>query len=135
MPWFASVMADDFQMPPRRQVISVGCNHQRPSFKHLTMEIPKIKLVPHPETDDAKSAIGYQWNKVAGTRHFIGGSPDNLSKDKYPVCKDCHETMTFYAQIDSIGDKYDLADCMVIQNFVCFNCFNIESLLTQTLAK
>lgn len=39
--------------------------------------------------------------------------------------------MTFYAQLDSIGEKYDLADCMVIHIYVCFDCFTVKSHLTQ----
>lgn len=97
------------------------------------MEIPQVKLIPQPETEEEKEIIGYKWNEVAGTRHHLGGKPDGLSKEEYPKCKDCGKTMTFYAQIDSIGDKYDLADCMVIQNFVCFDCLNVKAILTQTL--
>ena len=95
------------------------------------MNIPKIKLITAPETEEATSAVGYEWNEEAGTRHHLGGEPDGLSKNDYPICNDCKSTMTFYAQIDSIGDKYDLADCMVIHNFVCFNCFTVKCLLTQ----
>lgn len=97
------------------------------------MEIPKIKLVTQPETDEAKVIVGYKWNNVAGTRHYLGGKPDGLPKNAYPACEDCKKTMTFYAQIDSIGDKFDLADCMVIHNFVCFDCFNVKAILSQTL--
>lgn len=97
------------------------------------MIIPKIQLVPNPLTEEAKSAVGYEWNEKAGTRHYLGGIPESLDEKDYPKCEDCGETMTFYAQIDSIGSKYDLADCMVIQNFVCFDCFTVKSLLTQTL--
>ncbi len=39
------------------------------------MEIPKIKLIPSPETNEAKSAVGYKWNETAGIRHFLGGKP------------------------------------------------------------
>lgn len=99
------------------------------------MEIPKIKLVTVPETNDAKLIIGYKWNDIAGTRHYLGGKPDGLAESEYPACNECGEIMTFYAQIDSIGDKYDLADCMVIQNFVCFNCFTVKAHLTQTITK
>ncbi|MGI4739893.1 MAG: hypothetical protein ACRYG7_32390 [Janthinobacterium lividum] len=35
--------------------------------------IPEIKLIPSPETEEAKAAIGYEWNDVAGTRHKLGG--------------------------------------------------------------
>ena len=97
------------------------------------MKIPKIKLIPSPETEDAKNAIGYLWNDICGTRHFLGGKPDGMNKIDYPKCKKCNKTMIFYAQIDSIGDKYDLADCMVIHNFVCFDCFEVKAKLTQVL--
>jgi hypothetical protein len=40
------------------------------------MEIPKIKLLPQPETEPARQAVGYKWNADAGTRHFLGGKPD-----------------------------------------------------------
>jgi hypothetical protein len=98
------------------------------------MDIPKVKLITQPETQEAKEIVGYKWNRVAGTRHFLGGQPDGLHEREYPTCDDCKRTMTFYAQVDSIGDKFDLADCMVIHNFVCFNYFTVKALLTQTLA-
>jgi len=95
------------------------------------MEIPKIKLVPVPESDEAAKAIGYEWNKEAGTRHFLGGKPGESTDYSSPQCKSCGKDMTFYAQIDSIGDAYDLADCMVIHTYVCFDCFTVESHLSQ----
>jgi hypothetical protein len=98
------------------------------------MEIPKIKLIPNPETDEEKSTIGYKWNKIAGTRHFLGGKPEEVSADDYPNCDDCKKKMTFYAQIDSIGENYDLADCMVIHNYVCFSCLTVKAQLMQQLA-
>jgi hypothetical protein len=98
------------------------------------MEIPKVKLVTQPETQEGKDIVGYKWNKIAGTRHFLGGQPDGLNESEFPICEDCKKTMTFYAQVDSIGEKFDLADCMVIHNFVCFDCFTVKAVLTQTLA-
>lgn len=83
-----------------------------------------------------KEAVGYKWNKKAGTGHKLGGDPEGLSEEEYPLCNSCNSCnskMTFYAQIDSIGDKYDLADCMVIHQFVCFDCFEASSQLTQTI--
>src|ERR1700741_2384407 len=97
-------------------------------------EIPKIKLIPQTETEEAKQSVGYKWNKVAGTRHFLGGRPEEEHDHDYPKCNDCKEVMTFYAQIDSIGDNYALADCMVIHTYVCFNCFNVTSQLSQLKA-
>lgn len=96
------------------------------------MEIPKVKLVTRPETKEAKEIVGYKWNDVAGTRHFLGGQPDGLKENEYPNCDSCNNVMTFYAQVDSIGDKFDLADCMVIHNFVCMDCFTVKARLTQT---
>lgn len=61
------------------------------------MEIPKIKLVPNPETNEAKSAIGYKWNEIAGTRHFLGGKPEDVSEEDCPTCENCQKEMTFYA--------------------------------------
>ena len=98
------------------------------------MKIPKIKLIPKPESKAAEDAVGYEWNDVAGTRHFLGGEPEGLSEVEYPKCDDCTKPMTFYAQIDSIGDKYDLADCMVIHNYVCFDCFTVKCQLIQSKA-
>ncbi|MBK0403174.1 hypothetical protein I5M27_09270 [Adhaeribacter sp. BT258] len=94
-------------------------------------EIPEIKLVTVPETEEAKKAVGYKWNDEAGTRHKLGGIPDRLCLEEYPNCKDCGQRMTFYAQIDSIGDDYDLADTCAIHVFVCFDCFTTESQLNQ----
>lgn len=64
------------------------------------MEIPKVKLVTQPETNEAKEIVGYKWNEVAGTRHFLGGKPDGLAESEYPTCEGCKKTMTFYAQVD-----------------------------------
>jgi hypothetical protein len=98
------------------------------------MQIPKIKLIPQPESEEAEKAIGYEWNDVAGTRHFLGGQPEGLLAIDYPSCNDCGNTMTFYAQIDSIGEEYDLADCMVIHNYVCFDCLTVKCHLVQSKA-
>jgi hypothetical protein len=37
--------------------------------------------------------------------------------------------MTFYGQLDSIGDRFNLADCGMIYVFVCFDCFETQSVL------
>lgn len=95
------------------------------------MKIPEIKLIPKPESDEAKNVVGFKWNDIAGTRHKLGGSPDGKSETDYPLCKSCDKPMTFYAQIDSIGDDINLADCMVIHQFVCFDCFEVTSELNQ----
>lgn len=93
------------------------------------MLIPEIKLVPDPQTKKAKQAVGFQWNEEAGTRHKLGGTPNFIQNEKWPECTACRKRMTFYAQLDSIGDKYNLADCGMIYVFVCFGCFEIKSIL------
>ena len=93
------------------------------------MIIPEIKLVPDPQTEEANQAIGFQWNDEAGTRHKLGGKPEFIQDEKWPACKACRERMTFYAQLDSIGDNYCLADCGMIYVFVCFGCFETKSIL------
>lgn len=93
--------------------------------------IPEIPLVPHPITKEAKDALGYKWNDEVGFRHQLGGHPTEITVDQYPLCIECGNTMSFYAQIDSIGDNYDLADCMVIHQFVCFDCFTVKAQLNQ----
>jgi hypothetical protein len=85
------------------------------------MVIPEIKLIPSPDTEEAKAAAVHKWNKVVGTRHKLGGEPlgENV---EIPLCTSCKQEMTCYATIDSIGDDYDLGDCWVINVFVCMDC-------------
>jgi hypothetical protein len=87
------------------------------------LKIPEIPLVPAPETDEARAAVGYKWNDFAGKRHRLGGEPMWAQSPDHPSCPGCRELMTFYGQLDSIGDDYDLADCGLIYVFVCFDCF------------
>ena len=96
------------------------------------MRIPEIKLVPQPDTDEGRAAVGFRWNSTAGTRHKLGGEPDWLQPPERPKCPACPEEMTFYAQLDSIGDDYCLADCGMVFVFVCFDCFTTASVLHST---
>ena len=45
------------------------------------MKIPEIKLITKPETEEAKSAVGYKWNPEVGHRHKLGGEPDFIQED------------------------------------------------------
>ena len=47
------------------------------------MQIPRIKLIPQLDNKDAGEAMGYEWNTVAGTRHFLGGHPEGLTEGDY----------------------------------------------------
>ncbi len=40
--------------------------------------------------------------------------------------------MTFYGQLDSVGDDICLADVGIVYVFVCFDCYETKSLLQST---
>ena len=92
-------------------------------------KIPEIPLTPAPRSASAKAAVGFKWNHEAGTRHKLGGTPDWQQSPQWPDCPHCAERMSFYGQLDSIGDKYCLADVGLIYVFVCFNCLLTASVL------
>jgi hypothetical protein len=88
------------------------------------VRIPPIKLIPEPLNEEAKQAMGYKWaDPEIGTRHRIGGQPNFIQSGETPNCPACKQEMTFYAQLDSIGDEYDIADCGMIYVYLCYDCF------------
>jgi hypothetical protein len=92
--------------------------------------IPPFRLVPEPLNDDAAKLPPYKWaGHDIGKRHRIGGTPDRIAEANFPTCE-CGKTMTFYGQLDSLNDEYDLADCGIIHVFVCFDCFQTKSVLS-----
>ncbi|GAB5562757.1 MAG: hypothetical protein SynsKO_44040 [Synoicihabitans sp.] len=92
-------------------------------------EIPEIPLRMDPSTPQAKSVIGFQWNSEAGRGHKLGGSPDWSQGDETPECPPCFQKMTFYGQLDCIGDDIALGDCGRIFVFVCMDCFETKSVI------
>ena len=94
------------------------------------MDIPEIPLIPQPETDAARNALGFKWaGSEVGTRHKLGGTPEWIQGDDSPLCPACQQPMTFYGQLDSIGDAVNLADCGMIYVFVCFDCYECQAIL------
>jgi len=92
-------------------------------------KIPEIPLILKPENDEAKSAVGFKWAaENIGKRSKLGGNPDWLQGEDSPMC-DCGNRMTFYAQIDSIGDDICIADCGMVYIFICFDCFASKSII------
>jgi hypothetical protein len=90
--------------------------------------IPPFKLIPEPQNEDAKRAAGFKWaGKEVGTRHQLGGEPGFLQNASWPLCPHGHGKMTFYGQLDSIGDDVIIADCGMIYVFVCFDCYESTS--------
>jgi hypothetical protein len=93
-------------------------------------KIPPFKLVPEPQSDDAKNLPTFKWaGKEIGHRHQLGGEPNFLQDASWPNCPTCHEEMTFYGQLDSINDDICIADCGMIYVFVCFDCFQSVSMV------
>lgn len=73
--------------------------------------LPEIPLVPNPATDEARGVLGFKWaGGAVGHRHEFGGHPDWLQQPNVPACSDCGHAMTFYGQLDPIGDSVAVAD-------------------------
>jgi len=88
----------------------------------MVKRIPEFRLEAHPLTPEAEDAAQFEWAEPEiGQRHRIGGEPDGDAA--YPRCRSCSASMSFYGQLDSIGDDIALADAGVVEVFVCFNCF------------
>ena len=97
------------------------------------MLIPEIQLVPHPETPEAARVLGFRWAPgEVGKRHKLGGEPQWIADAQWPSCSQCGTVMTFYGQLDSVGDEVTLADCGMVYVFVCFGCFETASVLQTT---
>ncbi len=93
------------------------------------MKIPSIPLIPNPQSPEAKAALGFKWAPAeVGARHRIGGEPEWIRVESTPTCS-CGSEMDFYAQLDSVGDKFCLADCGMIYVYVCWGCFESKSIL------
>lgn len=92
--------------------------------------IPPFRLIPEPLTDEARQAMGFKWaGGDIGKRHRLGGEPQFIQDEEIPMCPSCRQRMTFYGQLDSIGDDYNIADCGVIYVFLCFDCFTAQALV------
>jgi hypothetical protein len=107
---------------------AAGEAHQEPESGMASM--PEYRLHPEPMDDAARAALGFKWADArVGFRHKLGGVPEFQQKVAHPNCPSCSEPMTFYGQIDSIGDDYCLADCGMVFVFVCLDCFESTSLI------
>ncbi|HET8629414.1 MAG TPA: hypothetical protein VFL91_18500 [Thermomicrobiales bacterium] len=92
--------------------------------------IPPFRLIPEPLTDEARQTMGFKWaGGDIGKRHRLGGEPQFIQDEETPMCPSCRQRMTFYGQLDSIGDDYNIADCGVIYVFLCFDCFTAQALV------
>ena len=62
---------------------------------------------------------------MIGRRHKIGGEPEFIQSESWPKCPACGERMTFYAQLDSIGDEFMIADCGLLYVFLCYDDYSV----------
>jgi hypothetical protein len=91
---------------------------------------PEIPLVPTPVSAEARATVGFKWaGENVGRRHKLGGVPDWVQPSDVPECPSCKQTMTFYGQLDSVGDEMTLADVGMVYVFVCFDCYETKSVL------
>lgn len=90
--------------------------------------IPSFRLVPEPLSEEAANLPKFRWAADdIGKRHKLGGVPDFIQSEDWPICPDCGAKMTFYAQLDSINDEFIIADCGMIYIFICFECNAVEA--------
>ena len=90
--------------------------------------IPEYRIELIPLTVEAQKARGFPMSDPnIGNRWKIGGKPDFIQNELWPKCPSCGEKMAFYAQLDAIGDGYDIADCGLVYVFMCFDCYETKS--------
>jgi hypothetical protein len=93
-------------------------------------KIPAFRMRVEPLSREAEAILGFEWaDNSIGHRHQLGGDPTWLQGDATPTCADCGERMTFYGQLDSIGDDVVLADVGLVYVFVCFNDFEARAIV------
>ena len=96
----------------------------------VTLRLPEIPLAVNPASPEARAVAGFKWAAGnVGRRHKLGGSPDWIQRAEVPACSDCKQAMTFYGQLDSVGDEVTIADAGMIYVFVCFDCYTTTSVL------
>jgi hypothetical protein len=75
-------------------------------MRPMRKQIPEIPLHPRPVGPEAIAAIGFPGNLSWVAKHKLGGEPEWLQDDEWPLC--CEADMTFYAQLGSIGTNFNL---------------------------
>ena len=88
----------------------------------------KIKLLP--QDNIAKNLPKFLYaDKEIGLRSKLGGLPDFIQGDDWPICQECKQKMSFYGQLDSLNDEYCIGDCGMIYIFVCFDCLETKAII------
>jgi hypothetical protein len=93
-------------------------------------KVPPFKLELRPLSRDAEDLPRFRWAAdEVGTRHKLGGDPEFIQSEEWPLCPECGQKMSFYAQLDSLNDDFCFADCGMIYVFVCFECNETKSII------
>lgn len=96
----------------------------------MIKKIPPFALIPKPMNEEAQNLPKFKWaSDNIGTRHQLGGTPEFIQKENWPKCRACSEAMSFYGQLDSINDEFQIADCGMIYVFICFECNETISII------
>jgi hypothetical protein len=77
---------------------------------------------------DATTAPAYRGSSPA-LAEFAG-----VPGSEYPRCRSWGYSMTFYGQLNSIGDDFALPDVGVVRVLVCFDCFDAAARVASTSA-
>lgn len=95
-----------------------------------SIQIPMIRLLPEAVDEAGRQALGFKYaGDEVGKRHQLGGTPTWIQGEDVPTCPHCGQAMTFYGQLDSIGDRHVIGDCGMIYVFFCFDCSHAESIV------
>lgn len=62
-------------------------------------------------------------------RSKIGGNPDWIQNRTKVFCNSCKKEMSFYGQLDSISDSYNIQDSGMIYVFICYDCGESKSII------
>ena len=93
-------------------------------------KVPSFKLIPKPMNKEARDLPKFKWAPdEIGTRHQLGGGPSYIQQEVWPKCSSCLSEMSFFAQLDSINDEFQIADCGMIYVFICFDCNETISII------
>lgn len=88
----------------------------------------KIELIPNDHIAKTLPKFLYA-DKGIGERSKIGGGPDFIQEENWPICPECKKKMSFYAQLDSLNDDYCIGDCGMIYVFICFDCLETKAII------
>jgi hypothetical protein len=96
--------------------------------------IPPFKLIPEPITEEARALPKFRWAPDdERTRHRLGGEPvPPMDIERWPLCPDCKNRMSFYGQFGSVNDEFCIADAGRICVFLCFECNEVSATIEST---